>query len=186
MKQELRMTRLWAIGGLLLSACNGSAHDAQLGNDGVTSAAVANLFINELQPSNKDTVTDEKGEADDWIEILNAGDGPVDMVGISFADSSGTTQAIAASLVVPAGAFQLFWADDSPSQGANHLGFKLGGKAGDRVTLEDASGRLVDEVSFGPTTGQDTYARFPDGTGAFVWCAGPTPGAHNGAACAHQ
>ncbi|HEX7506165.1 MAG TPA: lamin tail domain-containing protein [Polyangia bacterium] len=143
----------------------------------------AKLFINELQPSNQDTIADEMGEADDWIEIINTGDSQVDMLGFSFADSSGTIQTIPSSVSVAPGAFHLFWADDSPSQGASHLGFKLGGKAGDSVTLKDRDGRMLDTVSFGPTTGQNTRARFPDGTGTFVWCAAPTPGTSNGAAC---
>ncbi len=48
----------------------------------------------------------------------------------------------------------------------------------------DTLGRIVDSIAFGPATGQNSYARFPDGTGNFSWCAAPTPGAPNGAACA--
>ncbi|MBN2573419.1 MAG: hypothetical protein JXP73_02525, partial [Deltaproteobacteria bacterium] len=65
----------------------------------------------------------------------------------------------------------------------NHLGFKLSASRGDEVALKDKTGRTVDSVSFGAATGQNTYARFPDGTGAFAWCAAPTPGASNGSAC---
>ncbi len=171
-------TMVFLAGGLLLGACGGG--DDQ--GDGAAAPA-AKLAINELQPSNQDTITDEKGEADDWIEVFNAGDTPVDMLGFSLADSSGTSQVIASSIVVPAGAFQLFWADDSPSQGANHLGFKLSATTGDKVSLKDGLGRTLDSVSFGPATGQNTYARFPDGTGPFAWCGAPTPGASNGLAC---
>jgi hypothetical protein len=152
-------------------------------NQNGESSSQSKLFINELQPSNKDTITDEKGEADDWIEIVNLGGEPVDMRGFTLADSSGTTQVISGSIVVSADAFQLFWADDSPSQGANHLGFKLGAKAGDKVVLRDSSGKTLDEVSFGPAVGHESYARFPDGSGAFAWCDAPTPGASNGALC---
>jgi hypothetical protein len=184
MKRDRMMTRCLLMGGLLLGACKGADDNPGQGMDSAPPGLLARLFINELQPSNQDTVTDEYGEADDWIEIVNAGDGAVDMRGFVFADSSGTSQAVTGSVVVPAGAFQLFWADDSPGQGVNHLGFKLSAKAGDKVTLKDASGRLVDQIDFGPATGQNTYARFPDGTGAFAWCGAPTPGASNGVACA--
>ena len=177
-----RLDSVTLAAGLLLIAagCSGGSGDTPLVD---AAGPVAKLFINELQPSNQDTVTDEYGEADDWIELINAGDSPVDLLGYSLADSSGTTQVISKSVVVAAGAFHLMWADDSPSQGPSHLGFKLSGKKGDSVTLKDATGRTLDSVSFGPTTGQDTYARFPDATGPFAWCGAPTPGAANGAGC---
>jgi hypothetical protein len=174
------VSRILLLGGLLVGACGSNTEP---GDGGGSAAPPPRLFINELQPSNQDTITDENGEADDWIEIFNAGDSPVDMHGLVLADSSGTSQVIAGSVIVAAGAFQLLWADDSPSQGPNHLGFKLSGKSGDKVTLKDGSGRTLDTITFGPTTGQDTYARFPDGTGAFAWCTAPTPGASNGSAC---
>ncbi len=156
------------------------------GNQSSEGPSVSKLFINEVQPSNKDTITDEKGEADDWIEIVNLGENPVDMRGFTLADSSGTAQVISGAVVISAGAFQLFWADDSPGQGANHLGFKLGAKAGDKVILKDGNGKTVDEVTFGAAVGHESYARFPDGTGAFAWCGSPTPGASNGQLCGGQ
>jgi hypothetical protein len=171
-------TRFLLLGGLLLEACGST--DEPPGQ----SEPLARLFINELQPSNQDTITDEVGEADDWIEIYNDSDTAIEMQGYSFSDSSGLTQTLVSSIPVQPRACKLFWADDSPGQGPNHLGFKLSASAGDWVTLKDRLGRTVDHVSFGPATGQNTYARFPDGTGAFAWCAAPTPGIPNGAACA--
>ena len=147
-----------------------------------TSTTTAKLAINELQPSNKDTITDDKGKASDWIEIYNPEVVAVDLKGYTIGDS-GTKQLIAGSLSVPAGGFVLLWADDSTGQGPNHLGFKLSAKGGDSLTLTDPTGKAVDTVSFGVATGQNVYARFPNGTGAFVWCDKPTPGAGNGVAC---
>jgi hypothetical protein len=174
------MTKHLWLGSLLLAACSSGGGT---GTDASSSSSFV-VFINELQASNQDTVTDELGEPDDWIELFNAGGGPVDLRGFSVADSSGIVQTLPGSVVVPANGFALLWADDSPSQGANHLGFKLSASKGDSLTLKDPTGRTVDQVSFGPATGQVSYARYPDGVGAFAWCAVPTPGASNGAACA--
>jgi hypothetical protein len=181
MNRDRMLTGFLVIGGMLLGACGGASDNPR---EAAPQTPLARLFINELQPSNQDTVTDEYAEADDWIEIYNDSDTAIEMQGYSFTDSSGLSQSIMASVLVQPRACKLFWADDSPGQGANHLGFKLSAKAGDSVTLKDTSGRKVDDVSFGPATGQNTYARFPDGMGAFAWCAAPTPGASNGLACA--
>lgn len=171
-KQPTKLFLTMALAGFL-GAC-GSSEGAKAGK----------LVINELQPSNQDVTVDEYGEADDWIEIFNPGDAAVDMQGFRVADSSGTSQVIAGPLVVQPGGFVLLWADDSPSQGIAHLGFKLGAKKGDTVILSDANGQALDSVTFGPANGQSSYARHPDGTGAFAWCAAPTPGVSNGTACA--
>jgi len=176
--------KLLLAGSLLLGACGNSDTGGIDEKDAAPVTPLARLFINELQPSNQDTVTDEVGDSDDWIEIYNDSDIAIEMQGYSFADSSGLSQALTGSVVVQPRAFKLFWADGSPSQGANHLGFKLSASSGDKVTLKDTTGRTVDTVTFGAATGQHTFARFPDGTGAFAWCAAPTPGATNGAACA--
>jgi hypothetical protein len=173
MATDRTITRFLLAGSLLglLGACSSS------------DSKTRKLFINELQASNQDIVTDEYGEADDWIEIFNADDATVDLNGYRVSDSSGTSQTVPGSLLIQAGGFVLLWADGSPSQGGAHLGFKLGAKNGDSVRLTDPQGNQLDKVSFGPVTGQSSYARFPDGAGAFAWCTVPTPGASNGAAC---
>jgi hypothetical protein len=184
MKPVAVWPRSLVVGALLLGACGGSENNPGQSQDAAPPTPLARLFINELQPSNQDTVSDEVGDFDDWIEIYNDSDAAIEMQGYSFSDTSGLAQTLASSLVVQPRSFKLFWADDTPGEGANHLGFKLSATAGDKVTLKDAFGRTVDDVAFGAATGQNTYARFPDGTGAFAWCAAPTPGASNGAACA--
>ena len=165
--------------------CSGS-DDAPASSTGTNTTTntttAAKLVINELQPSNKDTITDDKGKASDWIEIYNPGTMAADLNGYSIGDSA-TKQLIAGSLPVPAGGFVLLWADDSSGQGPSHLGFKLSAKGGDSLTLTDPNGKAMDTVSFGVVTGQNVYARFPDGTGAFAWCDKATPSAANGSAC---
>jgi hypothetical protein len=184
-----------AFAGLLMSgaACgsSGSGDTQPLTNTGATTATAtgsststttARLVINELQPANTDTITDENGDADDWIEIYNPEATAVDLRGYSFSDSA-NKQVINGSLPVAPGGYVLIWADDSPSQGNAHLGFKLSAKKGDTVTLTDPSGKPVDTVTFGEATDQNVYARFPNGTGAFAWCAQASPGVANGSAC---
>jgi hypothetical protein len=181
-----RTARFLTVFGLLgsLQACSSSDDKTSTGNqDSAPVAPTAKLVINELQPSNQDTVTDEKGDADDWIEIYNADTSAVDLKGFVVSDSSGTSQTIPSTLTIEAAGYLLLWADASPGQGANHLGFKLGASKGATVAIADQHGNMLDTVTFGAATGQNTYARFPNGSGSFSWCDKPTPKASNGSAC---
>jgi hypothetical protein len=182
-----RTTRLLTVFGLIgcMQACSGSDGGVKdTGNqDSAPIAPTAKLVINELQSSNQDTVTDEKGDADDWLEIYNAGTSAVDLKGFVVSDAKGTAQTISSTLTIEADAYLLLWADASPGQGANHLGFKLSASNGDTVTVADQHGNVLDTVTFGAATGQDSYARFPNGIGSFSWCTKPTPKASNGSAC---
>jgi len=167
-----------------LQACNGSDGGSDKQDSSSTVAPpTAKLVINELQSSNKDTVTDEKGDADDWIEIHNAGTSTVDLKGFVVSDAKGTAQTISSTLTIEAGGYLLLWADTSPGQGAAHLGFKLSASNGGTVTIADQHGNVLDTVTFGASVGQSVFARFPNGSGAFSWCDKPTPLASNGSAC---
>jgi hypothetical protein len=79
MKLVFSMTMIFVAGSLLLGACGSSGNGNNEGKDATPATALARLFINELQPSNQDTITDEVGDSDDWIEIYNDSDTAVDM-----------------------------------------------------------------------------------------------------------
>jgi hypothetical protein len=146
------------------------------------------IRINELQSSNTVFTDPADGKAPDWIELYNGGDEPVDLAGYFLTDDSAdlnkftfTTDAVIAGK----GVLQL-WADgaDQVSQGALHVGFKLSATEGDRVILLDPDSFIVDQVEFSaPPTQDQSYARFPDGTGDFAWCSKATFNKVNGNAC---
>ena len=45
------------------------------------------LFINEVQSSNLNSITDEYGNHDDWIELYNSAAMPVDITGVQLSDN---------------------------------------------------------------------------------------------------
>ncbi|MCD6338983.1 MAG: chitobiase/beta-hexosaminidase C-terminal domain-containing protein, partial [Verrucomicrobia bacterium] len=49
-------------------------------------AALPALLINELQPSNGETLRDEDGDSPDWFELWNPGSAPVDLAGWAVSD----------------------------------------------------------------------------------------------------
>lgn len=148
----------------------------------------AELYINEVQASNQVTVRDENDEADDWIELYNAGSKDIDLTDFFISDdpSNPTKYKLPAGVTVPGGGFEILWADGTPTQGAAHLPFKLSA-SGESALISDPSGAELDAMDF-PAWSADTagysYARHPDGTGTFDWCGVPTPKTANGDACA--
>jgi hypothetical protein len=144
--------------------------------------------INEVQSSNtiyKDPADDK---APDWIELYNTGTDSIDLNGYYLTDDSTALKKFkfTTDAVIAAGEVLQVWADGSTetSQGVLHVGFKLSATDGDRVIFTNPEGYIVDQVEFTVPPAQDySFARFPDGTGDFAWCASATFNAVNGNAC---
>lgn len=155
------------------------------GSSGAGTGTPTRVAINEIMPSNKTVITDEKGGAADWIELANLTDAPIDLSGYFLSDKPEKPEKdkLPSGLVVPANGVLLLWADDDNKDGGiKHLSFKLT-KSGGTITLSDPSGAALDSVTYADAVTDESYARIPNGTGAFVWCAKSTPGEKNGTSC---
>lgn len=129
------------------------------------------VFINEVVSSNN-TIADEFGDKDDFIEIYNAGETDVNIAGWYISDipsSPAAFQIPATDLtktLIPAKNRLVLWADDEPAQGILHLGFKLS-KDGESLTLSKQNylGAMVvvDQVSVPFLEQNLSYSRIPDG-----------------------
>ena len=122
------------------------------------------VVINELMAANEKTVATPAGKFEDWIELFNRGNRPVDISGFFLSDSSESPRkwSFPAGTVIPAGGHLVIWADKSPSAGRGlHAGFKLS-QGGEGVYLSDRKG-LLDRVEFGPQDSEVSFGRFPDG-----------------------
>ncbi|MEA2698107.1 MAG: hypothetical protein QOI66_2378, partial [Myxococcales bacterium] len=142
---------------------------------------LGSLRINELVADDADgTTIDEEGQLEDWIELVNVGTQPIPLSGFTLSNNGGYAQGLPAVILYPGQTIVMF-ADKDLDQGERHLPFKLAAE-GERITLADASGQTVDEVTF-PALGPDeAFARFPDG-GAWTTCRFATPGRSNGDRC---
>ena len=112
-----------------------------------------NVLINELQASNKTTFCDGFGEFDDWIEIYNPTNHPVDLTGMFLTDdlSNPKKHQINSSnskwVTVAAKSYLLLWMDADPEQGSRHISFKLNKQKG-LVALFDSNAILVDCLKY--------------------------------------
>ena len=143
----------------------------------------AQIYINELMAKNDHVITDNTGEFEDWIEMFNAGGSSINLA--SYIITDGNIEWIIPDsdpilTTIPAGGFLIFWADNDPEQGANHIDFKLSA-SGESIALFDPNGTLVDEVSFGVQNSDLSFGRTTDGAATFQIFVNATPGASNNA-----
>ena len=149
-----------------------------------TLPVITGLYINEFSASNTNIITDEHGEYDDWIEIYNSTDEPVDIGGLlvtdDFADPTKHRIPVAYpdSTTIPAHGYLLLWADEQAEQGVLHLGFKLG-RAGEQIGVVSFNGtNYIDSLTYGGQNSNSSLSRYPDGNDTWV-NSSPTPGRTN-------
>ena len=144
----------------------------------VTSSA-GNLVINEFMADNETTVTDQDGDYDDWIELYNNGTSDFSLAGFYLTDdASEPDQWIFPDTSIAAGGYLIVWADKDEDQEGLHANFKLS-KSGETILLSDTALAAIDMISFDQQLTDTTYARYPNGTGEFMFLL-PTFGYENG------
>lgn len=139
------------------------------------------LIINEVMASNAGAWIDERGETDDWLELVNQSRESVRLGDFWLEDGSGARVRLSGPDLAP-GERRLFWADDDESQGAAHLPFKLSSE-GDVLRVTDAIERVVDEIEVPALEENEVFARFPDVRGDWAACRYASPDRDNGAGC---
>jgi len=158
------------------------------------------LFINEIMASNLSTFPDmvDFGDFSDWIEIYNDELTPVDISGFYISDDYAlpTKWQFPTNTIIPAKGYYLVWADGSNDVPGKtyirewwpnniqyttkwcHTNFKLN-KGGDGVGLYDATGAVIDTLSFSFQTTDVSFGRQPDGSANVVSFGESTPLASN-------
>jgi hypothetical protein len=148
------------------------------------------LRINEVLPSNVGGIFDGFGEREPWIEIVNTGDFPVSLEGLFLTDNPFdlTRWAFPAGYSVPAGGFQLIFADGEPLETGLteiHTGFRLESAIGwpwfvALTRIQNGQPAVVDYLQ-GIVEGDDAaIGRLPDGDASSdLSLSAPTPGAPN-------
>jgi len=148
---------------------------------------IEDLYINEIQAINNTIIQDENGEYEDWIELYNGSDLPIDIGGLYITDdfTIPTKYQISNSnpdiTTIKKGGFLLLWADQSMEQGLLHLDLKLNGNGEElaivRVIENDTT--FLDQISFGNQVEDVSYGRKPDGSDNWFSISLPTPNLPN-------
>lgn len=128
------------------------------------------LLINEFMAFNVTCCPDVQAgieEFDDWIEIYNAGDTPVDVGGMYLSDTLANPfkysipKTNAASTTIPPKGYLVIYADEQGTQGILHANFKLG-QSGEEIGLFYIDGRTIDSRIFGQQIQDLSEGRSPD------------------------
>lgn len=113
----------------------------------------------------------------DWLELYNYGEEEVDIEGFVVFDKEESKYTLPAGHIIAPGDFLILYCDD---QGVGlNLPFKLT-SLGEVITLQSPGGAILDRVVFPPMDNGQTYARFPDGDGAWEITGFATQNASNG------
>jgi hypothetical protein len=141
---------------------------------------VSDLVINEVMGNNKTTYGDEYNEYDDWIELYNSGNEPIDVGGLYLSDSLANPSLFRISsehsdstTIVPGG-YLVLWADDDSEQGILHLGFKIS-KTGETLGVFDYTEELIDSTSYPFISPNLSWGRTLDGDNIWTSFQAPTP-----------
>lgn len=133
------------------------------------------LVLNELAP---------KGLPDDWIELRNTGPLAIPLCGVRVTQDydditipSGPDAFIFGDIVLAPGKYVVILAGPE-------LPFGLAKDAPERISLFAPDGKLLDDTSWVATTATEftpfeSWARIPDGVGAFKRVNNPTKGTSN-------
>ena len=126
------------------------------------------IVINEFMASNDTTVADQDGEYDDWVELYNNSASAIDISGYRLSgDLSGLSSfTFPSGTLLQADEYLIVWADKDLNQSGYHAAFKLS-SGGQTLYLADASQFIIDSVAFPSQNSDETFGRYPNGTGSF-------------------
>ena len=132
------------------------------------SIAAGDLVINEFMADNENTVADQDGDYDDWIEFYNNGSEDINLNGYFLSDDASEPDTwVFPDTTIFAGSYLIVWADKDEDQEGLHANIKLSAD-GEVIVLSDNTLNVIDEVAFGPQKPDTTTGRFENGTGDFI------------------
>jgi len=141
------------------------------------------VVVNEIVASNEESITDESGDNEDWVELYNDSDESIDLGGFFLTDRYGNPRQweIPEGTVIEPHGFLLFWCDDDEEEGPLHTNFKLA-KDGEGVYLylnDPDLNILVSSIVFPELQDDQAYGRLPDGGNVISFLDTPTPSSPN-------
>ncbi len=145
------------------------------------------LWLSEVEPDNVDSVADNFGDNDPWIEIYNGGVSVLSLDDFYLASTySNLVQwPFPAGTLINPGQYLLIWADGEPEETAGtnlHTSFQLNPTNGAVILSRSLDGapQIVDYLNYRNVGRNRSYGSFPSGQSSFRQLFSfPTPGQAN-------
>ena len=140
--------------------------------------------INEVSASNGIYVN-EFFKHNDWIELYNTTDQPIDVDGMYLSDNLNKPQkyqisktiasdpSIKINTIIPAHGYLIIWCDKLEPKSQLHASFKLEAEGGD-ILLTAADGSWSDHLVYTAMKSDETVGRYPDGSNDVITMNVPT------------
>jgi hypothetical protein len=135
--------------------------------------------INEVSASNS-VYVNEYFKHNDWVELYNTTDQPVDVEGMYLSDNLKKPQKYqitkgntSINTIIPAHGYLVIWCDKLEPQSQLHASFKLDADGGD-VLLTAADESWNDHLVYTTMKGDETVGRYPDGSANVIKMNLPT------------
>ena len=150
----------------------GAEHDVFIYQVSPVVVTTEDVVINEFMASNDETVADNAGEYDDWIELYNKGNTTVDLSNFFLSDKEDniTKWDFPDNTFLEPNDYLIIWADEDGDQETPddlHCNFKLSA-GGEAVVLVNGNEEIIDKVVFQDQETDLSMARRPNGVGDFV------------------
>ena len=127
------------------------------------------VVVNEVSAGNS-VAANEYGKRNDWIELYNTTDQPIDLEGMYLTDDPTmpekyqiTSSALGVSTVIPAHGYYIVWADKLDPICQLHAGFKLANQSEHSVTLTSKDLTWNNCLTYSVMAGDESVGRYPDG-----------------------
>lgn len=141
-----------------------------------------NIVINEILTSNGNSITDEDGSHEDWIELYNTGANPVNLLGYGLTDDSLLLfKWTFPNITLNPGQYLLVWASDKNRVIAGsplHTNFKISA-TGENILLTNTSAVTIASLPPVNIPTDVSYGTSPNGSSTYAFFGVPTPNAAN-------
>lgn len=145
-------------------------------------ALAQSVVINEIMASNQTTIADDDGDFSDWIELHNAGETPVNLLGYGLSDNfNNAFKWVLPDVTIGPGQYMIVWAsnkDRTNPEDPLHTNYAISAD-GEEVILTHPNGTRISEIPPTPMGSDISFGHFPDASGTLVFFDTPTPGAPN-------
>ncbi len=148
---------------------------------------LSGLYINEVMARNTNTVKNNLGEYDDWLEIFNSGSEGIDLGGLYLTDAKDDLlkwkipENQPDSTTISSKGFMLFYPTLKTSAGVRHTNFQFAG-AGEFVGLTqivDGATVILDSVTYPILSSDLSFGRQKDADTSWIRFFSATPGYSN-------